>query len=135
MGPGGPVLRRKRLSGANLANDVGSGYRFGYFDEDLRFEELGETDEKGDPDHRAESPEHMVPNYDRRQRKIYLLQLGQRGHCGGLLPPVIDSFRRFDDAAEEAEEYDAASWLGSTGNIRSGVGAYLSKGGRPGRRR
>lgn len=36
------------LVGANLENNTGygSGYRFGYFDEDLRFEELGETDEK-----------------------------------------------------------------------------------------
>ena len=33
------------LSGANLANDVGSGYRFGYFDGDLTFQLLGYTSE------------------------------------------------------------------------------------------
>ncbi|MBM6789037.1 SpoIID/LytB domain-containing protein [Flavonifractor plautii] len=33
------------LSGANLANDVGSGYRFGYFDSDLTFQLLGYTSE------------------------------------------------------------------------------------------
>ena len=49
------------LVGANLENNTGygSGYRFGYFDEDLRFEELGDRRER-DPDHRAESPEHLV---------------------------------------------------------------------------
>ena len=31
--------------GANLANDVGSGYRFGYFDGDLTFQLLGYTSE------------------------------------------------------------------------------------------
>ena len=31
------------LAGANLANEVGEGYRFGYFDEDMAFQELGYT--------------------------------------------------------------------------------------------
>ena len=31
------------LAGANLANEVGEGYRFGYFDEDRTFQELGYT--------------------------------------------------------------------------------------------
>lgn len=36
------------LVGANLENNTGygSGYRFGYFDEDLRFEELGRPTRK-----------------------------------------------------------------------------------------
>lgn len=50
------------LVGANLENNTGygSGYRFGYFDEDLRFEELRGDRRERDPDHRAESPEHLV---------------------------------------------------------------------------
>lgn len=77
------------LVGANLENNTGygSGYRFGYFDEDLRFEELGETDEK-ETQITVLKAQNTWFYYDREQRKIYLLQLGQRGHCGGLLPPA-----------------------------------------------
>ena len=33
------------LPGANLENSVGSGYRLGYYEEDLSFHELGRTSE------------------------------------------------------------------------------------------
>ena len=45
----------------------------------------------------------------------------------GCFHLLIDSFRRFDDAAEEAEEYDGGfvAWIDGEYQVR--VGAYLSK--------
>ena len=47
-GPVGLAYGSGALVGANLENNTGygSGYRFGYFDEDLRFEELGRPTRK-----------------------------------------------------------------------------------------
>lgn len=110
------------LVGANLENNTGygSGYRFGYFDEDLRFEELGETDEK-ETQITVLKAQNTWFYYDRSSGKYIYSNSDNGGTVVGCFHLLIDSFRRFDDAAEEAEEYDgAASWPGSTGNIRSG---------------
>ena len=116
------------LVGANLENNTGygSGYRFGYFDEDLRFEELGETDEK-ETQITVLKAQNTWFYYDRSSGKYIYSNSDNGGTVVGCFHLLIDSFRRFDDAAEEAEEYDGGfvAWIDGEYQVR--VGAYLSK--------
>lgn len=116
------------LVGANLENNTGygSGYRFGYFDEDLRFEELGETDEK-ETQITVLKAQNTWFYYDRSSGKYIYSNSDNGGTVVGCFHLLIDSFRRFDDAAEEAEEYDGGfvAWIDGKYQVR--VGAYLSK--------
>ncbi len=117
------------LVGANLENNTGygSGYRFGYFDEDLRFEELGETDEK-ETQITVLKAQNTWFYYDRSSGKYYLLQLGQRGHCGGLLPPAHRTpSGALTTRRRRQRSTTAVSWPGSTGTIRCGWGPTPSK--------
>lgn len=124
------------LVGANLENNTGygSGYRFGYFDEDLRFEELGETDEK-ETQITVLKAQNTWFYYDRSSGKYIYSNSDNGGTVVGCFHLLIDSFRRFDDAAEEAEEYDGGfvAWIDGEYQVR--VGALPLQGGRPGRRR
>ena len=127
-GPVGLAYGSGALVGANLENNTGygSGYRFGYFDEDLRFEELGETDEK-ETQITVLKAQNTWFYYDRSSGKYIYSNSDNGGTVVGCFHLLIDSFRRFDDAAEEAEEYDGGfvAWIDGEYQVR--VGAYLSK--------
>lgn len=122
--------------GANLENNTGygSGYRFGYFDEDLRFEELGETDEK-ETQITVLKAQNTWFYYDRSSGKYIYSNSDNGGTVVGCFHLLIDSFRRFDDAAEEAEEYDGRLRGLDRRGISGPGGSLPLQGGRPGRRR
>lgn len=124
------------LVGANLENNTGygSGYRFGYFDEDLRFEELGETDEK-ETQITVLKAQNTWFYYDRSSGKYIYSNSDNGGTVVGCFHLLIDSFRRFDDAAEEAEEYDGRLRGLDRRGISGPGGSLPLQGGRPGRRR
>lgn len=109
------------LFSANLENAVGSGYEFGYFDEDREFEALGWTDEtaismtaagdiymSGDGTYSADMPS------------------GGFRHLGAW-HVQIDGFRDFEDAQNAAWDYDDAypAWIGWEYVVR--VGCYDSR--------
>ena len=117
------------LSGANLANDVGSGYRFGYFDGDLTFQLLGYT---------SETTVSMVKTqnvyygsnvdwsgsgyYDSKTSDIavgcYHLQLPQ-------------TYATFEEASAAAAQYSDGfpAWIDGRYYVRSLPGQYLRSGG------
>lgn len=65
--------------------------------------------------------------YDRSSGKYIYSNSDNGGTPVGCFHLLMDSFRRFDDAAEEAEEYDGGfvAWIDGEYQVR--VGAYLSK--------
>lgn len=108
------------LTAANLQNSdgYGAGYRFGYFDEDLEFVELGYTDEDVE--------------------KITMLRASELYYNGaeystgkpsgdyetiGCYHVVLDYFDDYEDACELALEYDGAfvAWIGDEYQVRQGV--------------
>ena len=113
------------LAGANLANEVGEGYRFGYFDEDRAFQELGYT---------YESTVSMVKTqnvwygtgvdwngsgyYDSQTSNIAV-------GCWHLELP--GTYRSFEEAADEAARYEGGfpAWIDGVYTVR--VGAYLDQ--------
>ena len=83
------------MSSANLENDEGSGYEFGYFEDDRTFVSLGETDETAitmEPAGRdgiQPGPRHLVPGEPlsgrvRVHRQRRRAAGGERGGPGGL---------------------------------------------------
>lgn len=98
---------------ANLENAEGSGYAFGYYDEDRRFEELGWTEE------RAIS---MTAAGD-----IYLDSSGaytrtaSSGRSIGAWHVELDGFRSFEEARQAAADYGGyPAWIDGAYVVRTG---------------
>ncbi len=108
------------LTAANLQNSdgYGAGYRFGYFDQDLEFVELGYTDE----------------NLDKitmlRASELYFdgTQYSTEKPSGdyetiGCYHVVLDYFDDYEEACDLAQEYDGAfvAWIEDGYQVRQGV--------------
>lgn len=101
-------VRNTTLDSANLENAVGSGYRFGYFDEERNFVELGYTEERAIT---------MVKD------KNVSLTHGSVGCYHILLPGTYDSFEAALRGASDYEDGFAAWYEGS---YRALAGQYES---------
>ena len=107
------------LFSANLENAEGSGYEFGWFDEDRQFEAIGRTEE---------TAISMTASGE-----IYMNSSGiyspddSDGACLGPWHVEIDGFRDFEDAQDAARDYDEGypAWIGGDYVVR--MGAYESK--------
>lgn len=106
------------LFSANLENAVGSGYEFGYFDDDREFESLGWTDERtismtaaGDIYMNTSGTYSAAPPSGGYRRM-------------GAWHVEIGGFRDFDDAQDAAWDYDDAypAWIDWEYVVR--VGCY-----------
>jgi len=91
---------------ANLENAVGSGYSFGFFDDDRYFEEIGWTDEiaismtAADVIYMSQNGTYSdeIPSGGYREMGAWRVQ--------------VDGFRHFEDALDFAEEYDGwPAWV------------------------
>lgn len=111
------------LTAANLENSTGygAGYRFGYFDEDLDFEELGYTSKR-------ETQITML-----RASEIYLSgssystdRPSGRYETIGCYHVVLGYYRDFEDALEEAEQYDDGFVAWINGEYQAREGAYTT---------
>lgn len=103
---------------ANLENAVGSGYEFGYFDEDRRFQSVGWTEETAISMTAA--------------GEIYLDSSGaysrtsSGGRSIGAWHVEIDGLRSFEDALDTARDYDGyPAWIDEEYVVR--VGDYASE--------
>lgn len=111
------------LPGANLLNDVGSGYRLGYFDDDRVFQQLTAT---------SETAISVV-----KTQNVYY---GTVGNWAGYYDTITSniavgcwhlklpgSYSSYDEAAAAASAYSGgfAAWIDGTWQAR--VGAWLDK--------
>ena len=111
------------LPGANLLNDVGSGYRLGYFDDDRVFQQLTAT---------SETAISVV-----KTQNVYY---GTVGNWAGYYDTITSSiavgcwhlklpgsYSSYDEAAAAASAYSGGfvAWIDGTWQAR--VGAYLDK--------
>lgn len=101
-------IRNPTLDYANLENAVGSGYRFGYYDSDRVFHEVGET---------AETAITM-------SKDLNLDTSGGHIGCYHILLP--DTYRSFSAAKEAAESYSGGFPAYYNGTYRALVGNYDS---------
>lgn len=116
------------LVGANLENNTGygAGYRFGYYDDSLEFEELGYT---GEEDTRITvlKAQNTWFYYDKSSGKYVYSNSDSGGTAVGCFHVLIDAYRDFEQAADEAAYYDGGfvAWIDGEYQVR--VGAYTSK--------
>ena len=108
------------LDGANLLNKVGSGYRFGYFDNDLEFQELGWTGETAismvkDQTVSYATVDNWAGYYDDQSSSITV---------GGWHLQLSQSYARFEDASSAASMLPGGfpAWVDGAWYVR--VGAY-----------
>ena len=108
------------LTAANLQNNEshGAGYRFGYFDEDLEFVELGYTGENLDKITMLRASEIYFDG------STYSDEAPSGGYDTiGCYHVVLDYFDDFEDAWDLAEEYDGGfvAWIGEEYQVRQGA--------------
>lgn len=115
-----------QLAAANLENNTGygAGYRFGYFDKDLDFVELGYT--------------------TRRETAITMLRTSEMYLNGstystskpsgsyqtiGCYHVVLGTYRSFEDAQDEADQYDNGfvAWINGEYQVREGAYTTLDQ--------
>ena len=111
------------LAGANLANDVGSGYRFGYFDDSLTFHTLGYTSETAISVVKTQNV-YYGTNVDWSGSGYYDSQTSDVAvGCYHLQLP--QTFTDFTQAAAAAAQYSGGfpAWIDGVYYVR--VGAYL----------
>ena len=111
------------LPGANLLNDVGSGYRLGYYDKNRNFQQLAST---------RETAISVV-----KTQNVYYGKVGQwSGYYDTLTSDIAvgcwhlqlpGSYSSYEQAAAAAAAYPGgfAAWIDGTWQAR--VGAYLNK--------
>ena len=115
------------LVGANLENNTGygAGYRFGYYDEDLEFEELGYTDEDVT---RISVLKAQNIWFSRNSSGSYVYSNSDNGGTviGCFHIQIPDSYRNFSAAVSDAEELGGfVAWIDGDYQVR--YGAYTSK--------
>ncbi|WP_242956772.1 SpoIID/LytB domain-containing protein [Flavonifractor sp. An82] len=111
------------LAGANLLNEVGSGYRLGYYDSDREFVELTSTDE-------------TAISVVKTQNVCY----GTVGNWAGYYDTITSdiavgcwhvklpgSYRSYEDAWDEASSYPGGFVAWIDGDWEARVGNYLDK--------
>lgn len=112
------------LAAANLENNAGygSGYRFGYFDEDLEFEELGYTEEDVTAITMLRASEVYLSgsNYTTTKPSGNYKTIG----CYHV---VLDEFSDFEDALDVAEEYENGFVAWINGDYQAREGMYTTK--------
>ena len=102
---------------ANLENDVGSGYDFGYYDDSRQFQSLGWTEETAISMTAAGT--------------VYVADDGTYSASGSgvVLGPwhvELAGYQSYEDAAADARSYDGyPAWIGGEYVVR--VGAYTSR--------
>lgn len=116
----GLVYGSGALTAANLQNSTGcgSGYRFGYFDEDLDFVELGRTDKSVQKLTMLRASEIYCSGSQYTMEKP-----SGRYQTIGCYHVVLDYCDDFDEASQLAEEYDGAfvAWIDDEYQVRQGV--------------
>lgn len=117
------------LKGANLQNetDFGSGYRFGYFDEELQFEELGYTDEEVNRVTVLKTQNTWF-YYDQSSQSYVYANSDNGGKSVGCFHIQLpETFDEFDEALEYTGDYENGfvAWIDGEYQVR--VGAFLTK--------
>ncbi|MBQ1207856.1 MAG: SpoIID/LytB domain-containing protein, partial [Lachnospiraceae bacterium] len=118
-----------QLACANLQNadGYGEGFCFGYYDEDLNFEELAHTDD----DVTAVAvmkTQNLCYGYDEEQgRYTYSANVDSDIKVGCFHIRLEDTFTSFKNASNTAEDYDDAfvAWVDGEYQVR--IGAWFTK--------
>ena len=118
-----------QLACANLQNadGYGEGFCFGYYDEDLNFEELAHTDD----DVTAVAvmkTQNLCYGYDEEQgRYTYSANVDSDIKVGCFHIRLEDTFTSFKNASNAAEDYDDAfvAWVDGEYQVR--IGAWFTK--------
>jgi len=118
-----------QLACAHLQNadGYGSGYRFGYYDEDLNFIELARTEEEV-TQVAVMKTQNLCYGYDSEQgRYTYSANVDSGIKIGCFHLQLPDVYDDYEDAAEAAAQYDGAfpAWI--DGELRLRIGAWFTK--------
>lgn len=116
----GLVYGSGALTAANLQNSSGhgAGYRFGYFDEDLEFVELGRTGKKVEKLTMLRTSEIYYSGAQYTDQKP-----SGNYQTIGCYHVVLDYCDDFEEASELAEEYDGGfvAWIDDEYQVRQGA--------------
>lgn len=116
------------LEAAHLQNNsgYGTGFRFGYFDEDLDFVELSRTDD---------DVTHIAVLKTQNLGYGYVASRGKNSYSGDIKGDIVvgcyhiqlpGRYDSFEDAQEDAEAFDGyVAWIDGAYQVR--VGAYQTK--------
>ncbi|MBQ8801271.1 MAG: SpoIID/LytB domain-containing protein [Clostridium sp.] len=117
-----------QLACAHLQNaeDYGSGFRFGYYDEDLNFEELADTDEDI-AQIAVVKTQNLCYGYDSEQGRTTYSPNVQSDIKIGCFHIMIDTYSTLKKARNAAEDYDDSfvAWIDGEYQVR--VGSWFTK--------
>ena len=117
-----------QLACAHLQNaeDYGSGFRFGYYDEDLNFEELADTDEDI-TQIAVVKTQNLCYGYDSEQGRTTYSPNVQSDIKIGCFHIMIDTYSTLKKARNAAEDYDDSfvAWIDGEYQVR--VGSWFTK--------
>ena len=118
-----------QLACAHLQNvdGNGSGYRFGYYDEDLNFVELARSED--DVDQVAiMKTQNLCYGYDSEQgRYTYTSKVESSIKVGCYHIQLPDSYDSYEQAAQTAAEYDGGFVAWIEGSLRVRMGAWFTR--------
>lgn len=116
------------LACAHLQNvdGYGEGFRFGYYDEDLNFEELARCDEDIDAI-AVMKTQNLCYGYDSQQgRNTYSANVDSDIRVGCYHVKIDYEYDDYEEALEDAEYYDGfVAWIDGEYQVR--VGAFFTK--------
>ena len=119
-----------QIPAAHLQNvdGYGEGFRFGYFDEDLNFEELAWTDEEISAVAVLKT-QNLCYGYDSEQgRYTYSANVSSDVRVGCYHIQLEDDYASFKKARKAAEEYENGFVAWIDGEYRVRIGSWFTKG-------
>lgn len=112
------------LDGANLLNEVGEGYRFGRFDEERNFIQLGMTDEKAVSVVMTRNVWYGSSN----GYTSYSDDITSEILVGCYHAEISGSYESFEEAQAAADSVGGfVAWMGESGGYRVRVGSYATR--------
>lgn len=116
------------LDGANLANDVGNGYRFGYLDEESNFWQIGYTNESAISVVKTQNVWYGLDSSYSSTLKSYSDQITSNiaVGCWHVQVPMESAPATFEEALVQAQSVGGfPAWINNTWQVR--LGAYITQ--------